>query len=38
MPACNMGDFAVNQDLVRVYGSLPGQSPFQQILIGGGLG
>jgi hypothetical protein len=36
MTAYNMGDFAVNKDLVRVYDSLPDQSPFQQILIGGG--
>jgi hypothetical protein len=36
MPTYNMGDFAVNKDQVTVYDSLPDQSPFQQILIGGG--
>jgi hypothetical protein len=36
MPTYNMGAFNVNKDLVRVYDSLPDQSPFQQILIGGG--
>jgi hypothetical protein len=36
MPTYNMGAFNVNKDLVRVYDSVPDQSPFQQILIGGG--
>ena len=38
MPTWNMGDFAVDKDLVRVFNSVPDQSPFQQILIGGGFG
>jgi Abnormal spindle-like microcephaly-assoc'd, ASPM-SPD-2-Hydin len=37
MPQYNMGDFSVGGfEQVRVYDSLPDQSPFQQILIGGG--
>lgn len=35
MPTYNMGNFSVRKDLVKVYDSLPDQSPFQQILIGG---
>lgn len=35
MPTYSMGDFAVSRDQIRVYSSLPDQSPFTQILIGG---
>lgn len=35
MATYNMGNFAVSMDAVRIYDSLPDQSPFQQILIGG---
>ena len=35
MPTYNMGDFGVSRDQIRIYGSLPDISPFQQILIGG---
>jgi len=35
MATYNMGNFAVSMDAVRIFNSLPDQSPFQQILIGG---
>ena len=35
MPTYNMGRFGVSRDAVRVYSSLPDQSGFTQILIGG---
>lgn len=35
MATYDMGNFSVSMDAVRIYNSLPDQSPFQQILIGG---
>lgn len=36
MPTYNMGRFGVSRDQIRVFNSLPDNSPFTQILSGGG--